>query len=138
MTEMASKNTLTLEHYLALDYSLEIIAQPEGGYVLVYPDLPGCMTQVETLDEVAATAQDIRTLWIQTQLEDGFPIPMPSVEEEYSGKFVLRIAKSLHRRLADGARRDGVSLNQYAMILLDRNDTLARLRRLDRFHRSRE
>ena len=124
---MASKNTLTLEHYLALDYSLEIIAQPEGGYVLVYPDLPGCMTQVETLDEVAATAQDIRTLWIKTQLEDGFPIPIPSFEEEYSGKFVLRIAKSLHRRLAIAARREGVSLNQYAMALLDRNDAVAQV-----------
>ena len=119
--------TLEMNDYLVLEYSLEIMAQPEGGYVLVYPDLPGCLTQVETLDEVAAAANDIRSLWIRTQFEDGFPVPLPTFEDQYSGKFVLRIPKSLHRRLATAARKDGVSLNQYAMTLLDRNDALAQV-----------
>ena len=126
MTKMTTEK-LTLNDYLALDYSLDVIAQPEGGYVIQYLDLPGCMTQVDSLDEVSTAAQEIRTLWIETQFADGFPIPLPSLPEEYSGKFVLRIAKSLHRRLATSASKEGVSLNQYAMSLLDRNDALARL-----------
>lgn len=117
----------TLEDYLALDYSLDVIADPQGGYVLVYPDLPGRMTQVESLDEVGKAADEIRRLWIRTQFEDGHPIPLPSFPEEYSGRFVLRIPRSLHRRLAEAARREGVSLNQYAMTLLDRNDALTQL-----------
>jgi predicted RNase H-like HicB family nuclease len=125
----------SLEEYLALDYSLDVIADPDGGYVLAYPDLPGCMTQVETIDEVPAAAKEIRELWIETQFEDGYPIPLPSYPDEYSGKFVLRIGKSLHRRLAESAKREGVSLNAYAAALLDRNDALARvegsLERLD-------
>jgi predicted RNase H-like HicB family nuclease len=124
---MNATQARTLEDYLALDYSLDVIADPDGGYVLVYPDLPGCMTQVETLEEVGAAAQEIRHLWIETQYEDGFPIPLPSYPEEYSGKFNLRIAKSLHRRLAESAEREGVSLNQYTMSLLDKGDALARV-----------
>lgn len=117
----------TLEDYLALNYSLEVIAQPEGGYVLQYPDLPGCMTQVDSLQEIGDAAEEIRSLWIETQLEDGVAIPLPSFDEDYSGKFVLRIEKSLHRRLARSAKRDGVSLNQYAGTLLDRNDAVAQV-----------
>ena len=127
MTEMTPTNPKTLNDYLAREYSLDVIAQPEGGYVIEYPDLPGCMTQVDSLAEVSAAAQEIRTLWIETQFADGFRIPLPSLPEEYSGKFVLRIAKSLHRRLATSASKEGVSLNQYAMSLLDRHDALARL-----------
>jgi len=126
---MNATQARTLEDYLALDYSLDVVADPDGGYVLVYPDLPGCMTQVETLEEVGAAAQEIRHLWIETQYEDGFPIPLPSYPEEYSGKFNLRIAKSLHRRLVESAEREGVSLNQYTMSLLDKGDALARVER---------
>lgn len=126
---MNATQTRTLEDYLALDYSLDVIADPAGGYVLIYRDLPGCMTQVETLEEVGAAAREIRDLWIETQYEDGFPIPLPSYPEEHSGKFNLRIAKSLHRRLVESAEREGVSLNQYAMSLLDKGDALARVER---------
>jgi antitoxin HicB len=124
---MNATQSRTLDDYLALDYSLQVIADPSGGFALVYPDLPGCMTQVDTLEEVGPAAQEIRRLWIETQYEDGFPIPMPSYREEYSGKFNLRIAKSLHRRLVESAERDAVSLNQYVMSLLDKGDALARL-----------
>lgn len=79
-------NDLTLEDYLALDYSLDVVADPDGGYVLVYPDLPGCMTQVETLEEVGAAAQEIRHLWIETQYEDGFPIPL--------SRFAMKLAEA--------------------------------------------
>jgi hypothetical protein len=59
-------------------------------------------------------------------------IPEPSYPEEYSGKFNLRIPRSLHRQLAESAERDGVSLNQYVAALLARGDAQAQVeRRLD-------
>jgi predicted RNase H-like HicB family nuclease len=118
-----------LSDYLAVQYPLEIIADEEGGYVIVFPDLPGCLTQVEEIEEVPAAANEIRELWIETEYERGNDIPPPSYPEEYSGKFNLRIPRSLHRRLAESARRDGVSLNQYVMSLLDRGDALAQVDR---------
>lgn len=39
---------------------------------------------------------------------------------EYSGKLLLRIPKELHKELAESARANGVSLNQYAMYKLSK------------------
>jgi antitoxin HicB len=108
----------TLEEYLALQYRVNIIAEPEGGYFIDYPDLPGCMSQAETLEEAFEAAQEIRELWITAAYESGFDIPLPSYQEELSGKFNLRLPKSLHRRLVDTAEAEGVSLNQLIVSLL--------------------
>ena len=126
MSEMMS-NKKPLEEYLAPQYSFNVVADPEGGYVVDYPDLPGCMTQVESLEEVAEAAEEIRTLWIETAYDGGQEIPLPTYPEEYSGKFNVRLPKSLHRALAEGARREGVSLNQYVVSLLARGDGQARV-----------
>ena len=118
-----------LEEYLGLQYSMNVLADPDGGYVIMFPDLPGCMTQVESLDEVAPMADEIRRLWIRTAYDEGHNIPLPSYPEEYSGKFNLRIPRSLHRGLVEGAAREGVSLNQYVTMLLARRDAQAQLER---------
>lgn len=112
----------SLDEYLALQYPFQVIADPDGGYVMVFPDLPGCMTQAETMDQIPVMAEDARHAWISVAYEDGDDIPLPSYPEEYSGKFNVRLPKSLHRRLAEGAERQGVSLNQYVLELLARGD----------------
>ncbi|MBI2171924.1 MAG: toxin-antitoxin system HicB family antitoxin [Chloroflexi bacterium] len=119
-----------LEYYLALQYPLNVYAEPEGGYTAVFPDLPGCMTQGETLEELVAMAEDARAGWIETEYERGNEIPLPSYTEEYSGKFNVRIPKSLHRSMAEAAEREGISLNQYVVYLLSRGDAQARVERL--------
>ncbi len=55
---------------------------------------------------------EARELWIETAYEAGDDIPLPSKDETYSGKLLLRMPKSLHRRLALVAERENVSLNQ--------------------------
>ena len=117
-----------LEHYLSLQYPFVAHADPDGGYVIVYPDLPGCLSQAETLDEIPAMAEDARTGWIETEYEEGRNIPEPS-HQEYSGKFNVRIPKSLHRSLADAAAQDGVSLNQYVVMLLSSGNTYMQIER---------
>ena len=107
-----------LDFYLRLEYPFHVIADREGGYVINFPDLPGCFTQADSIDEVAAMAGEARQLWIETEYDDGHSIPMPSYPEEYSGKFNLRLPKSLHRQLAERAETEGVSLNQYVLALL--------------------
>ncbi len=118
-----------LENYLSLKYPFNVIPDPEGGYVVVFPDLPGCMTQVETAEEILSMAEEIRTLWLETEYERGADIPLPSYSEEYSGKFNLRLPRSLHRKLAESARTEDVSLNQYVVMLLSRGDAQAQLER---------
>ncbi len=124
MTETPRKS---LEEYLALQYPMQVIAAPEGGYVIVFPDLPGCLTQVETADEIGPMAEDARRSWMESVYEFGPDIPLPSYPEEYSGKFNLRIPRRLHRQLAEEAAREEVSLNQYVTFLLAQRDALHRV-----------
>lgn len=118
-----------LEYYLNLEYPFNVIADPDGGYVILFPDLPGCITQADTLEDVITMARDARELWIETAYEDGMDIPLPTYPEEYSGRFNLRLPRSLHRALAESAKREGVSLNQYVVSLLARRDANARVER---------
>lgn len=127
MNEVETVERMPLEYYLNLDYPFHAVADEDGGWTIIFPDLPGCLTMVDTLDELPHMVDEVRRLWIETEYEDGGSIPLPSYPEEYSGKFNLRLPRSLHRRLAESAERDGISLNQYVAGLLAQGDALARV-----------
>ena len=130
MTNMATTKIDTrkpLGYYVEFQYPFNVYADPDGGYVVAFPDLPGCITQVDGIEEVSAMAEDARIGWIETEYEQGNDIPLPSHPEEYSGKFNVRIPRSLHRSLAEAAEKQGISLNQYVVALLSRGDAQARL-----------
>jgi antitoxin HicB len=111
-----------IDYYLGLEYPY-VVVPDEGSYFVRFPDLPGCMTQVEDPAEIGAMANEIRVLWLETTYDEGLDIPEPA-PAAYSGKFVLRLPKSLHRDLAESAEREGVSLNAYVTFLLaERNAT---------------
>ncbi|WP_066376670.1 MULTISPECIES: type II toxin-antitoxin system HicB family antitoxin [unclassified Anabaena] len=108
----------SLEYYLNLPYPVTLYPDPEAGYVAQIKDLPGCLTQGETLEETMTNINEARELWIETAYEAGDNIPLPSSDDSYSGKLLVRMPKSLHRHLAETAEREGVSLNQYIVFLL--------------------
>lgn len=108
----------TLVEYLKVEYPLNLIPDSDGGYVFEYPDLPGCLGQIDSLAELPEHAGEARALWLETALERGKSIPPPSREEIFSGKFIVRVPKALHRRLVNQAKEEGVSLNYYAGTLL--------------------
>jgi predicted RNase H-like HicB family nuclease len=110
----------SLEYYLNLQYSVTLYPDPEGGYVAQIKDLPGCLTQGETLEETMANINEARELWIETAYEAGDDIPLPISDDSYSGRLLVRMPKSLHRRLAETAEREGVSLNHYIVSLLSK------------------
>lgn len=125
-----SANGKSVEYYLELEYSFNAIADPDGGYVIVFPDLPGCMTQVESLDEIPYMAEDVRAGWLETVYDtDPDGIPLPSYPADCNGEASLRIPKSLHRSLAESAESEGVSLNEYAAMLLAQGDARNRRER---------
>ena len=111
-----------LEYYQKLEYPFNVFADPDGGYFIDFPDLPGCMTQVDNIDEIPYMVEDARMGWMETEYDHDEDIPLPSYMPEYSGKFNVRIPKSLHHLLVDAAERDGVSLNQYVVMLLTRGE----------------
>lgn len=115
----------TLEYYLSLPYRMEIIPDTkEGGFTALYPDLPGCLTCAESMDDIIKSAQDAKREWLAAALNEGLTIPEPSDDTDlsnYSGQFKLRMPKSLHRSLSVHARQEGISMNQYCIYLLTKN-----------------
>ncbi len=107
-----------LEYYLSLKYPVTIHIEPTGGFVAEIEDLPGCLAQGETLDEVYELIEEARKMWLEVACEEGLDIAEPRGEQEYSGKFFIRAPKSLHCKLDHMARREGVSLNQYLVTTL--------------------
>ena len=82
----------TLNDYMALPYRLEIVEdQEEGGYVVSYPDFPGCITCGDTIEDAMNNAKDAKKAWIEAALEDGIEINEPDSIEDYSGQFKLRL-----------------------------------------------
>lgn len=110
-----------IEEYLTLPYTIEVYrddSDGEVGYVARVAELPGCMTQADNFAELEEMIQDAMRAWIETAIENGQSIPEPQALDEYSGKFVVRIPKSLHRQLAERASREGVSLNALVSVAL--------------------
>ena len=115
----------TLNEYLALPYKMEIVEdKEEGGFIVSFPDLPGCITCGETVESAVANAMDAKKAWLEAALEEGIAIHEPDSVEDYLGLFKLRIPKSLHRLLAEHSKKEGISMNQYCLYLLSRNDAV--------------
>ena len=115
----------TIEEYLRLPYRLELIPDiDEGGFVASYPELPGCLTCGETVESAIANANDAKCAWLEAALADGLEIAEPDSLEAYSGQFKLRIPKSLHKTLAEHSKAEGISMNQYCLYLLTKNDAI--------------
>lgn len=94
-----------------------------GGFVISFPDLPGCISDGETIPEALRHGKEAFLSWVSARLHDRLPVPEPSRNEErtleaYSGRFVQRIPRSLHAELAARAEAEGVSLNSLVLALI--------------------
>ena len=70
--------------------------------------------------------KDAMEAWMGYCLDEQIQIPEPEEEtlDDYSGKFVVRITPTLHKKLAEGAKKHGVSMNHYTSELLSERCTL--------------
>lgn len=89
-----------------------------GGYLIEFPDLPGCMSDGESIEEAMQNGSDAVYSWIAATKEMGREIPEPYSSEKHSGKWVQRVPKSIHLRLVQKAEQEGVSLNTLVITIL--------------------
>jgi antitoxin HicB len=115
-------------HYLSLPYAIELRQYEDGTWFARMPELRGCVTEADTLEEAMEMIRDAQRAWIEACLEDGTPIPEPQPLPPYSGQFRVRLPRSLHRELAERARQEGTSLNQVVVSVLSRAAGLPRAR----------
>ena len=92
-------------------YRLEVFRDEDGSWVAEVPELPGCVAASMDPQDLFALAEDAIAAWIEAAVDDGRAVPAPVADDEYSGRFVLRVPTGIHRRLAAQARRERVSLN---------------------------
>ncbi len=53
---------------------------------VVVPDLPGCFSAGDTLDEAMCNAEEAAAGWIDTALDEGLPVPGPSSLEDMAAR----------------------------------------------------
>lgn len=56
------------------------------GYVVTVPDLPGCVTQGDSLSDAILMGQDAASGWILIALEEGEKLPKASTQDSLSLK----------------------------------------------------
>lgn len=106
---------------MSLPYNYIIQPMRDGNGDYFYGrvlELDGCQSTGETFNDAYASLLEAMEGYIEAKLQNGFEIPEPIQNSDYSGKFVIRIPKSLHFKLSVEAEKEGVSLNQYALYKL--------------------
>ena len=75
---------------LQYPFNISILSVEEGGgYLIEFPDLPGCISDGETIDEAIANGKDAMLCWIETAKQHGDEIPQP-----HSSKQSVELLKS--------------------------------------------
>lgn len=56
-------------------YRIHLEPEPEGGFTVTVPSLPGCVTWGEDYEHAMAMAREAIGLYLEVLVEDGVPIP---------------------------------------------------------------
>jgi antitoxin HicB len=100
----------------------QIPKEDGGGFLITFPDLPGCMSDGQNEAEAVANGKDAFKAWVSTRKDTGKEIPepfyRPDTVPDVSGKFVTRLPKSVHAKLSERAKAEGVSLNTLVLALV--------------------
>lgn len=115
--------TKNLDYFMSLPYRIElepIPAEEGGGFSAGIPLLSRYAVQGygDTAAEALEALEEIKLDRLTAYLDAEVAIPEPEQEEDFSGRFVLRIPKYLHRELSLRAKQNNVSLNQFVTSLL--------------------
>ncbi len=97
----------------------QIPKEDGGGFLITFPDLPGCMSDGATEAEAVANGKDAFKAWVSARKDAKKEVPepfyRPDTVPEVSGKFVTRLPKSVHAKLTERAKAEGVSLNMLVL-----------------------
>jgi antitoxin HicB len=100
---------ITLEY----PFSMSPLSEDEGGgYLIEFPDLPGCMSDGATVEEALLNGTDAVASWIDAMRQAGRPIPAPS--KAATSKRTIAVPDKIYQALADEAQRQGLSVEAIA------------------------
>lgn len=106
-----------IQYYLSLPYTKTLKRDDEGDIVAMIAELDGCVAHGKDEAEALHNLREAQAAWVEAAQMAHQDIPPPEIVENLpSGKFVVRIPRSLHRKLNKLAKKDDVSLNQLMVV----------------------
>ncbi len=90
-------------------------AEEGGGYLVEYPDIPGCMSDGETVEEAIANGREALRDCLAVLRESGRKVPKPGIEP---AQWRQRLPRTLYSKLTRQAEREGVSINSYVTAII--------------------
>ncbi len=72
-------------------YQAVLTKDAEGGYDVEFPDLPGCFTYGDTLQEAVEMAKDAATTYVAALMKDGLAVPKPTCHDTPAGNTTILI-----------------------------------------------
>lgn len=87
-----------------------------GGYLIEFPDLPGCVSDGETIEQAIENGKDAVKCWLAAAKKSNKAAINKS--EMTIGKWVQRVPKTLHTRLTLKAKDEGISLNTLVISMI--------------------
>ena len=69
---------------MRLNYRIMLRKEPEGGYTVIVPSLPGCITYGDTIEEAIEMAKEAIELYIESLKAHGEEIPTEEGVLEYT------------------------------------------------------
>jgi len=110
----------TVEQYLQLPWHYCTEAsewEGEKGYWVSVAELPDCSTFTNRLEDGLVLMPRLLKEYLAVALKSSAKIPLPDQAQEsiLAGKLLLRLPASLHLGIKNAAKREGTSINQFAM-----------------------
>lgn len=121
MSEIVIPHTEPPFPFEAYTHVVEPLSEEDGGgYLITFPNLPGCMSDGETIEEAIANGRDAFSAWMSARAHMGKPVPKPTRHGETAQpvRMMQRLPRSLHAELVARARAEGTSLNTLVTMLL--------------------
>ena len=110
---MSRKANRNLDAY---QFTVRPLSKEEGGgYLVEYPDIPGCMSDGETIEEAIANGKEALRDCVAVLQETGRKVPRPGVE---AAQWRQRLPRTLYSKLTAQAENEGVSINSFVTAVI--------------------
>jgi antitoxin HicB len=110
---MRSRKNQVLDNY---PFTVRPLSKDEGGgYLAEFPDIPGCMSDGETIEEAIRNGREALRDCLDVFAESGRKIPKPAVA---AAQWRQRLPRTLYVKLTKQAEEEGVSINSLVTAMI--------------------
>src|SRR5580693_7684761 len=111
--KMKANTNRNLDQY---QFTVRPLTKDEGGgYLVEYPDIPGCMSDGETIAEAIVNGREALRDCVAVFQESGRKVPKPGIE---AAQWRQRLPRTLYSKLTAQAENEGVSINSFVTAII--------------------